>query len=86
MALLLVTVALVSALVTMRLAVHGREVEVPDVRGKTPGEAHRMAEERGLSAQIERQYYSPVVPEGKVLSQVQRPAPLSGAAGNFGSR
>ncbi len=73
MALLLVTVALVSALVTMRLAVHGREVEVPDVRGKTPGEAHRLAEERGLSAQIERQYYSPTVPEGKVLSQVPAP-------------
>jgi len=73
MALLLVTVALVSALVTMRLAVHGREVEVPDVRGKAPGEAHRLAEERGLSAQIERQYYSPTVPEGKVLSQVPAP-------------
>jgi beta-lactam-binding protein with PASTA domain len=73
MALLLFTVALVSALVTMRLAVHGREVEVPDVRGKMPGEAHRLAEERGLSAQIERQYYSQVVPEGKVLSQVPAP-------------
>lgn len=73
MALLLVTVALVSALVTMRLAVHGREVEVPDVRGKTPAEAHRLAEERGLSAQIEREYYSPVVPEGTVLSQVPAP-------------
>ena len=72
-ALLLVTVALVSALVTMRLAVHGREVEVPDVRGKTPGEAHRLAEERGLSTQIERQYYSPAVPEGRVLSQVPEP-------------
>jgi len=73
MVLLLVTVALVSALVTMRIAVHGREVEVPDVRGKTPGEAHRLAEERGLSTQTERQYYSPAVPEGRVLSQVPEP-------------
>jgi eukaryotic-like serine/threonine-protein kinase len=70
MALLLVTVALVSALVTMRLAVHGREVEVPDVHGKTPGEASHLAEDRGLSTQIERQYYSATVPEGRVLSQV----------------
>ena len=72
-ALLLVTVALVSALVTMRMAVHGREVEVPDVRSKTPGEAHRLAEDRGLSTQIERQYYSQTVPEGRVLSQVPEP-------------
>ena len=41
--------------------------------GKTPSEAHRLAEERGLSAQIERQYYSAVVPEGKVLSQAPAP-------------
>jgi len=73
MTLVLVTVALVSGLVTMRLAVHGREVKVPDVRGKTPGEAHRLAEDRGLSAQIERQYYSPTVPEGRVLSQIPEP-------------
>ena len=84
MALLLVTVALVSALVTMRLAVHGREVEVPDVHGKTPGEALRLAEGSGLSTQIERQYYSPTVPEGRVLSQVPDARDrLSGVDGIF---
>jgi beta-lactam-binding protein with PASTA domain len=72
-ALLLLSVALVSALVTMRLAVHGREVEVPDVRGKTPSEARRAAEDRSLETQIDGQYYSASVPEGRVLSQ--RPAP-----------
>ena len=73
MGLLLVTVALVSALVTMRLAVHGREVEVPDVRGRTPAEARRIAEGLGLAAETERQYYSATVAEGRVLSQTPEP-------------
>lgn len=71
--LLLLSVALVSALVTMRLAVHGREVEVPDVRGKTPSEARHLAEALSLTTQIERQYYSASVPEGRVLSQTPAP-------------
>jgi len=70
MASVLVIVALLSALTAMRLAIHGREVTVPDMQGKTPGEARRMAESNGLEADVEREYYSPVVPEGKVLSQM----------------
>ncbi len=72
-ALLLVTVAMVSALVTMRLAVHGREVEVPDVRGKTPTEARQSAEALSLATQIDGQFYSASVPEGRVLSQTPAP-------------
>jgi beta-lactam-binding protein with PASTA domain len=70
MASVLVIVALLSALTAMRLAIHGREVTVPDMQGKTPTEARRMAESSGLEADIEREYYSPTVPEGKVLSQM----------------
>jgi beta-lactam-binding protein with PASTA domain len=72
-ALLLITVAMVSALVTMRLAVHGREIEVPDVRGKTPSEARHSAEALSLTTQIYGQYYSASVPEGRVLSQTPAP-------------
>jgi eukaryotic-like serine/threonine-protein kinase len=72
-ALLLLTVALVSALVTMRLAVHGREVEVPDLRGKTPSEAHQIAEGLSLATEVDSQYYSASVPEGRVLSQTPAP-------------
>jgi beta-lactam-binding protein with PASTA domain len=71
--LLLLVVALASALVAMRLAIHGREVQVPDVRGKTPAEARQLTELSGLNSQIERQYYSPTVPAGRVLSQVPMP-------------
>ena len=69
MALLLLVVALVSALTTMRLAIHVREVKVPDLRNKTPAEAKRAAEENGVSAQVDSNYYSAMVPEGRVLSQ-----------------
>src|SRR5437016_8802750 len=70
MALLLVIVALISALTAMRFAIHGREVSVPDLKGKSPAEARRIADQSGLATQVERNYYSPTVPEGKVLSQM----------------
>lgn len=70
MALLLVVVALVSALTAMRLAIHVREVRVPDLRNKTPADAGRIAEEDGLAALVDSNYYSPTVPEGRVLSQI----------------
>jgi eukaryotic-like serine/threonine-protein kinase len=70
MALMLLIVALLSALTAMRLAIHGREVIVPDLHGKTPVEARRLAEEGDLTTLTERNYYSPTVPEGRVLSQM----------------
>jgi beta-lactam-binding protein with PASTA domain len=69
-ALILLVVAMVSALTAMRLAIHGREVAVPDLAGKTPVEARRIAEVNGFQLEVERQYYSPQVPEGKILSQL----------------
>jgi beta-lactam-binding protein with PASTA domain len=70
LALVLVVVALVSALTAMRFAIHGREVNVPDLLGKTPYEARRLGETDGLQVETERQYYSATVPEGRILSQV----------------
>lgn len=70
LALVLLVVALVSALTAMRFAIHGREVAVPDVVGKTAAEARRVAEPSGLQVEVERHYYSPNVAEGKILSQM----------------
>jgi eukaryotic-like serine/threonine-protein kinase len=70
LALMLLVVALVSMLTAMRLAVHGREVAVPDLVGKTPVEARRILEDSGLQMEVERQYYSASVPEGKIISQL----------------
>jgi len=73
LALVLIAVALLSALTAMRLAIHGQEFNVPDLRGKSPVEARRVADDAGLAASVERSYYSAAVPEGKVLSQVPSP-------------
>jgi eukaryotic-like serine/threonine-protein kinase len=70
LALVLLVVALVSALTAMRLAIHGHEVAVPDLVGKSPVAARMIAEQSGLEVNVERQYYSPTVPEGKILSQL----------------
>jgi eukaryotic-like serine/threonine-protein kinase len=73
MALVLLTVALVSALTAMRFAIHGREVVIPKLIGATPVEAERAAAPSGLGVIVERQYYSPDIPEGKIISQVPPP-------------
>ncbi|HVO82470.1 MAG TPA: PASTA domain-containing protein [Terriglobales bacterium] len=70
LALVLLVVALISALTAMRFAIHGREVAVPSVIGKTPAEGRSIAEQSGLQIAVERQYYSASVPEGRILSQL----------------
>jgi beta-lactam-binding protein with PASTA domain len=70
LALVLLVVALISALTAMRFAIHGREVAVPDLVDKTPAEARRLTDSSGFAMEVERQYYSATVPEGKILSQL----------------
>jgi beta-lactam-binding protein with PASTA domain len=73
LALVLVMVALVSALTAMRFAIHGQEVAVPAVVGLSPAEAERAVAGLGLQIEIERQYYSPQIAEGKIMSQLPLP-------------
>jgi len=73
LALVLLVVAMVSALTAMRFAIHGREVAVPAMMGLTPVEAERAAAGSGLQITIERQYYSPQIPEGRIMSQLPLP-------------
>ncbi len=68
--LVLLTVMLVSALITMRLAIHGREIAVPKLVGLTPAEAERAALGNGLLVQVESRFYSADVPDGRIMSQV----------------
>src|SRR5882724_2958835 len=74
LSLVLLTVALVSALTAMRFAIHGREVTIPKLVGMTPLEAERAIAVSGLEVIVERQFYSPDIPEGRIMSQV----PLAG--------
>jgi beta-lactam-binding protein with PASTA domain len=73
LALVLLIVAMVSALTAMRFAIHGQEVAVPALVGLTPQEAERTVSASGLQMTIERQYYSPQVAEGRIMSQLPLP-------------
>jgi len=73
LALVLVIVAMVSALTAMRFAIHGQEVAVPPLVGLSPSEAERTVSGLGLQISIERQYYSPQIPDGRIMSQLPLP-------------
>jgi eukaryotic-like serine/threonine-protein kinase len=73
LALVLLMVAMVSALTAMRFAIHGQEVTVPTLVNLSPSEAERAVAGLGLQMSIERQYYSPQIPEGKIMSQLPVP-------------
>lgn len=72
-ALAMLAVALLSAFITMRLAIHGREVKVPNLAGLSLSEASRKASSVGLRLNLENRFYSPDTPPGRVLAQ--SPAP-----------
>lgn len=68
--LILLLIALFSALAAMRLAIHGREVRVPNLHGMTVLQAQETANENGLIVSVEDKYYSSDVPAGKIISQI----------------
>lgn len=73
LAMVLVIVAMVSALTAMRFAIHGQEVVVPPLVGMTPAEAERTTSGLGLQISMERQYFSPQIAEGRIMSQLPFP-------------
>jgi beta-lactam-binding protein with PASTA domain len=72
-ALAMLIVALLSAFITMRLAIHGREVKVPNLTGLTLSEASKQTRSQGLILTLENRFYSPNTPPGHILAQ--SPAP-----------
>jgi eukaryotic-like serine/threonine-protein kinase len=69
----LLLVCLASALLSMRFAIHGREVRVPRLQGLTSVDAERLANSEGLVLVVENRFYSPDVPEGHIVSQAPPP-------------
>lgn len=74
--LLLLTITLVSALITMRLAIHGAEVHVPSLRGMTVPQAVVELRAKGLQAGIDGHFYSATQPAGNILTQSPVPGTL----------
>jgi eukaryotic-like serine/threonine-protein kinase len=66
----LLLIAMFSALMAMRFAIHGGEVTVPRLVGLSPPEAERAATGLGLNVVVERQFYSADIAEGKIMSQI----------------
>src|SRR3984957_16967563 len=73
LALVLVMVALAAALTAVRLAIHGPEGAAPAGVGLAPAEAEHQLGGLGLQMEIERQYYSPQIPTGRIMSQLPLP-------------
>ena len=66
-------VALASAIVTMRFAIHGAEVTVPNFKNLTAQEALNKAAELGVEMSIDNRFYSAEVPAGRILAQSPPP-------------
>ncbi len=68
-------VAVFCAFLALRIAIHGREVVVPNLSGKSDGDAASAAKSLGLNLSVENRFYSSAVAPNVVLSQ--SPAPGS---------
>jgi eukaryotic-like serine/threonine-protein kinase len=69
----LVALALLSAIATMHFAIHGAEVQVPALKGMTVADARSQTAGMGLNLDVDNRYYSGDVAAGHILSQ--SPAP-----------
>ena len=74
-ALLMLAVFILFAGLALRIALHGREVAIPDLAGLTVAQASEAALHSGLDLNIENKFYSRTVPAGRILSQ----APAAGS-------
>jgi beta-lactam-binding protein with PASTA domain len=70
---LLVAVGLLAAITTMHFAIHGAEVQVPELKGMTVADAHNQSAGMGLNLDVDNRYYSSDVAAGHILTQ--SPAP-----------
>jgi len=68
-------VMVLAAGTTLRFAIHGHEVTIPDFAGMTVAEASQAALQTGVDLNIENKFYSTTVPVGRILSQ----APAAGS-------
>ncbi|WP_263383475.1 PASTA domain-containing protein [Granulicella arctica] len=69
----MIAIALVFAFTTMRLAIHGGQVEVPNLVGQTASDAQKTVGNRGLNLVLTSRFYSTTVPAGHIISQTPSP-------------
>jgi len=71
----MLAVAVLGAYLSMRVAIHGREVAVPNLAGLSDEDAAAATKDQGLNLSIENRFYSSAVAPNHVLSQ----SPVAGA-------
>jgi len=70
---ILASAAFLSAITAMRIAIHGREVTMPNLVGKSVSEASQMLQSRGLVLRVADRIYS-----DQPINVVVRQTPTSG--------
>ncbi len=73
MVLVLMVAGLLSALTAMRVVIRGREVEVPELLGKTEAEAARLLASNGLELRLASRRFSPSVAKDRIMDQIPAP-------------
>lgn len=71
----MIVVAVLGAFLALRIAIHGREVAVPNLSGRSDADAAEAAKDLGLNLSVENRFYSPAVAPNHVLSQ----SPVAGS-------
>jgi eukaryotic-like serine/threonine-protein kinase len=66
----LMMVAVVSAIMTIRLTVHGRQETLPQLAGLPVAQAQKVVDGLGLNLKVEDRLYSANVPAGSIVSQM----------------
>jgi beta-lactam-binding protein with PASTA domain len=82
--LVLIAIALLSAIITMHFAIHGAEVQVPALKDMTVVQAHTETAALGLNLAVDNRYYSSSVAAGHILTQ--SPAPGTVVRRDWGVR
>ncbi len=67
---LMFLVALLAASATLRLFIHGREVDVPNLSNLSDADAAKATKALGLNLSIENRFFSAAIPPNHVLSQL----------------
>src|SRR5881275_1870708 len=70
---ILASAAFLSAITAMRIAIHGREVTMPNLTGKNVSEASKMLQSRGLVLRVADRIYS-----DQAINVVLRQTPTAG--------
>ncbi|MFP5276658.1 MAG: PASTA domain-containing protein [Acidobacteriota bacterium] len=73
---LLLAIALLSAITTMHFAIHGAEVQVPALRGMTVAQARSETAGLRLNLIVDNRYYSGEVAAGHILTQSPNPGTI----------